>query len=770
MMAMVPDEPALVQVMRSVHRVWYPFTIRTIVYKHTTAGECNNFFIALGASYVAHTSSSVLLQWDCDSKIASLRNSSYIWQDTACWNTTASSAFNNGSLLQSLSLTITATNSKVTVAFDAADCSDLSVFASDLKLNTITPYLWFGTFARTDDDNVTEAAADADLQPVVARFGNMFYTQFYSEFDGLNQLIWQRKPELGDDDEVAVMYDGGDTIVAGNSYEFQLPFVIETGIKRPWNKENDDDDDDDDDATTTTLMYGRYAHFIAIGADTYENALRANVVQIVYDDVVEQRMVYTRDAIYVDSTACKWAYYGKTFAVRIVIYVDSTACKWAHYGKTFAVRIVIDANLISVRDEFCEHTLYARHDLLSTAHNQTLMAMGMIDGGDDDEFIAFQYVEVYQLPMAYYDQLLPPITSNITLSDARSVTDIYGEAVARLQFLGYDLLYWILLGVIVLVLFICLYCLIAWCLHWCPFRRSDADKKPYAQPKVVKEDEKLVYGGPVAGNKGHHALASSLPHAAPTGKQKKKAVDAIGMEDERFETGQIFHSSYDEKPNVIANSDNEEDGDDDNMFHMKGDRLQAPIMRPMQVRNAGGAAPAVNVNVNVNAVSSNRDFLQYDTAELDDAEPGDGDEDERNAMLQRQLYLQRQFLQTMSNSRQQQEVLQRLPPQQRLDYVQKQMALYVDSMQWTLKDLSPEMLNKMMQSNQTNANANGNVMVAGRAEGTEEFNANNLDTHAAMNDMMAGVSARRFDAQCDSWTGTSTAAAAASTDCDCAAV
>jgi len=595
---------AFAKVVRSSNEIVYPLKIRATISK--TADECNSWFIAMGDSYAPWSDSSVLLQWDCRSKEAALFNASYKRYDPRCW----SEGEETGG---SMDVTITTTNSKVTVRFDALSCSDLDVVASDLKANGITPYLWFGTFESDAALKTTAAgSASGSADSAVARFGNMLYTHFYSEFNGFNQLIWQNIPTILSGKYVVMA--GGDRIIADDGYEFAIPFTVKMGIARP----------SDIDQINTEPRSGRYAHFIVFGATEYAARSREGVVQIVYDGLPRERMVYTAHGVF----------------------VNSTDCDWNVYGKTFNVRIQMDGQLVAVTDDFCGSTLFAKHDLNATARNQSKMALGMInsEGYTETDIITFDYIEVYQQPVASLNQLL--VEGETSLSTTSTVSAIYAVSTeSTTTFLGLSLVYWAIFGALALATCCCVLCLMAWCLQCGPFGNGDDFKK--------KKKKK----------KGHSAISLHEPTSVPAA--------------ERFETDTPFrdetNTQYDSTYKRSTNPRRDGDRDD--------------------------------IKDHEDGMSLLKDIHLVD----DGARTGNVVEAQRNWMIQRQMYLQRQFIEMMMSDPNQQARLTTMGPAERRQYIQQEMAVYVAALNHNFNHLPPHIAHQQIAMMNTNFNTNMNA-------------------------------------------------------------
>eukprot|EP01084_Bolivina_argentea_P047294 87139_1 len=287
----IPNNAALVNIIKSTNQIKYPLKLRTTILRKNN--ECNNWFIALGTSYEPRAKNSILVTYNCINNEASLYNSTYKLYDTNCWDY-------NEAINGSLDVTISTTNSLITVNFDTLSCADLILPVNDIQSNDIDAYIFIGSFKDNKYDY-------SNYKKVIGRFNDIFYTQFYCHFDGLNQFLWKSPgPNIDNDKRQTIMFTG-ESIISGSSFQFEIPFMIEMGIKRPWDNED------------INHIIGRYAHFIVIGDDIYMNKTRDNVIQIVYDGYPKQRMIYTSYGIYVNSTGCKWNIYGKIFDITIQI-------------------------------------------------------------------------------------------------------------------------------------------------------------------------------------------------------------------------------------------------------------------------------------------------------------------------------------------------------------------------------------------------------------------------------------------------------------------
>ena len=615
--------PSFVSVVRSSHEIVYPLKIRSTIVRN--ARECNSWFIALGNGYAPWSRSSVLLQWDCTTMEAALYNSSFKRVDPRCW----SEEIVNG-VTDTMDVTITTTNSEVTVRFDALSCSDLVVLASDLKSDDITPFLWFGTFESESTAVQTSLAQSSDSsseddeveqREIVGRFSNMLYTHFYSEFNGFNQLIWQNIPSI--DSGKYVVMEGGDRIIADDGYEFEIPFSVKMGIVRP----------QDVDELYTEPQSGRYAHFIVFGATSYAAEMRENVIQIVYDGLPKTRMVYTA--------------YG--------VYVNSSGCDWRVYGKTFNVRIQIDGSLVSVTDDFCGTTLFAKHDLNATASNQSLMALGMIKSEEysDSDIVKFDYIEVYQQPTLYYNQLL--VEEETALSTTSTVATIYAVTEeTTTSFLGLPAIYWIIFGAVLVATCCCIVCVMAWCLQCWPFGSKDSDE---LSTKFKKKN-------------GHSPLAMHEPTSVP-------AAD-------RFETDTPFR----DETNAQYESDYK--------------RTTSKLRR-------GGGGDGTEFKEHEDGMSLLNDINMID----DGAQTGNFMEHQQaaqqNWMMQRQMYLERQFIEMVMSDPNQQAALMSMNPLERQQYIQREMAVYVAAMSQNLQNVPPHILHQQIAMMNTNFNTNMNA-------------------------------------------------------------
>eukprot|EP01084_Bolivina_argentea_P017670 32968_1 len=143
------------------------------------------------------------------------------------------------------------------------------------------------------------------------------------------------------------------------------------------------------------------------------------------------------------------------------------------------------------------------------------MAMGMVALDDYytvDDFIAFDRIEVYQLPIVYRNMLL--IEEDISLSNTRSVADLYNlnPTFWDESLFGFGMMYWVIAGSVLLILLCGFFCMIAWCLNLCCFKKAEIQKK-----KKKK--------------RGHEAIGSVSPAVVEP---------SSAPIHERFETGMRF--------------------------------------------------------------------------------------------------------------------------------------------------------------------------------------------------------------------------------------
>merc|ERR1719242_2559732 len=93
----------------------------------------------------------------------------------------------------------------------------------------------------------------------------------------------------------------------------------------------------------------------------------------------------------------------------------------------------------------------------------------------------------------------------------------------------------------------------------------------------------------------------------------------------------------------------------------------------------------------------------------DGAHTGNVMDAHQNWMMQRQMYLQRQFIEMMMSDPNQQAALTTMNAVERKQYIQREMAVYVATMNQNLQNLPPHILHQQIAMMNTNFNTNMNA-------------------------------------------------------------
>eukprot|EP01083_Nonionella_stella_P004972 14519_1 len=340
----LPEDSAFVNVIQSTQSIAYPARVRVVVRKQLD--ECNLWFIAMGKEYGPWMPQSTRVSWYCDARFPSggprmlyLYNSTFRLYDGTCWQDLTADA---------MEVVYTVLGKKAKVITNQSDCAPLGIPPWGVQMNDIgengwneDAYLWFGSYI---DDTYN---SDTTNQSIVGRFESVQYTHFFTDFAGRLD-VWN------DVDTVQAVMSAGDRLRSNSKlYQFQIPFTVRLGIKKP------------------------FAQFVSLGGSEYVDETTSNVVQIVWNEKRKMVFAYTGGSIRYEMN-----------------------CTWETTETVFDVIIVVDSTNVMVMNALCDSLLVAEHDL---AVNQTVITLGMVDNGDfdDNEITEFTYIEVYQLPSSY---------------------------------------------------------------------------------------------------------------------------------------------------------------------------------------------------------------------------------------------------------------------------------------------------------------------------------------------------------------------------------
>jgi len=278
--------------------------------------------------------------------------------------------------------------------------------------------------------------------------------------------------------------------------------------------------------------------------------------------------------------------------------------------------------------------------------------------------------------VAYYNELLNT-KSNLSLAETKTAKQIYsGLGDDGLELLGFPLLYWIIAGGILVVLCCCLYCLIAWCLHWCPFKASAAHKE-------------LAEHAGKEGKSGHHQVTSS----SNVRRAGEKKVPSYVPANDRFEVNKPFDDEEENGATIVISKNNNQP--ESPIPKQKPKQKQRPqqeakqkqiqYQNPKQHPNRDPTVTNMRIH-NMDNHGKRQGSPRSPSSEHDDDEAVVDQMDEEMQLKQRQLFLQRQFMEMMINDAKQQQFLLTMNVEQRKTYIQQQMDIFVSQQVQQMQD------------------------------------------------------------------------------------